>query len=71
LVVHLASIEAVRRAVPEAAAMAKVRSEDGLSMAYVFSFSASAGDGRDQALARFFFPVGGDVFEIGRGTIIL
>jgi PhzF family phenazine biosynthesis protein len=66
LVVPLASIEAVRRAVPEAAAMAKVRSEDGLSMAYVFSFSASAGggtDGRDQALARFFFPVGGAILE--------
>ncbi|HEV7356784.1 MAG TPA: PhzF family phenazine biosynthesis protein, partial [Steroidobacteraceae bacterium] len=43
---------------PEAAAMAKVRSEDGLSMAYVFSFS-----GRDQALARFFFPVGGAILE--------
>jgi PhzF family phenazine biosynthesis protein len=58
LVVPLASIDAVRRAVPEAAAMAKVRSEDGLSMAYVFSFS-----GRDQALARFFFPVGGAILE--------
>jgi PhzF family phenazine biosynthesis protein len=73
LVVPLTSIEAVRRAVPEAAAMAKVRSEDGLSMAYVFSFGgakagagASAGggtNGRDQALARFFFPVGGAILE--------
>jgi len=58
LVVPLTSIEAVRRAVPEAAAMAKVRSEDGLSMAYVFSMN-----GRDQALARFFFPVGGAILE--------
>jgi trans-2,3-dihydro-3-hydroxyanthranilate isomerase len=67
LVVPLTSIDAVRRAVPEAAAMAKVRSEDGLSMAYVFSFGgASAGGGthgRDQALARFFFPVGGAILE--------
>jgi PhzF family phenazine biosynthesis protein len=67
LVVPLTSIDAVRRAVPEAAAMAKVRSEDGLSMAYVFSFGgASAGggaNGRDQALARFFFPVGGAILE--------
>ena len=67
LVVPLTSTDAVRRAVPEAAAMAKVRSEDGLSMAYVFSLSgANAGggaDGRDQALARFFFPVGGAILE--------
>jgi trans-2,3-dihydro-3-hydroxyanthranilate isomerase len=67
LVVPLTSIDAVRRAVPEAAAMAKVRSEDGLSMAYVFSFgdpNAGGGtNGRDQALARFFFPVGGAILE--------
>jgi trans-2,3-dihydro-3-hydroxyanthranilate isomerase len=58
LVVPLTSIDAVRRAVPEAAAMAKVRSEDGLSMAYVFCTN-----GRDHALARFFFPVGGAILE--------
>jgi trans-2,3-dihydro-3-hydroxyanthranilate isomerase len=67
LVVPLTSVDAVRRAVPEAAAMAKVRSEDGLSMAYVFSFGgAQAGGGansRDQVLARFFFPVGGAILE--------
>jgi len=73
LVVPLTSIDAVRRAVPEAAAMAKVRSEDGLSMAYIFGFGdANAGggagagggtNGRDQALARFFFPVGGAILE--------
>jgi trans-2,3-dihydro-3-hydroxyanthranilate isomerase len=67
LVVPLTSTDAVRRALPEAAAMADVRSEDGLSMAYVFSFNgANAGgvaQGRDQALARFFFPVGGAILE--------
>lgn len=67
LIVPLTSIDAVRRALPEAAAMAKVRSEDGLSMAYVFSLDAAPGGvgtgGRGQALARFFFPVGGAILE--------
>ena len=67
LVVPLTSTDAVRRAVPSAPGMAKVRSEDGLSMAYVFCLSGekSAGgtNGRDQALARFFFPVGGAILE--------
>jgi trans-2,3-dihydro-3-hydroxyanthranilate isomerase len=67
LVVPLTSTDAVRRAVPDAAAMADVRSEDGHSMAYVFSFGgANAGGvepGRDHALARFFFPVGGAILE--------
>jgi len=68
LVVPLTSIDAVRRAVPDAAAMAEIRSEDGLSMAYIFSFSGAnaggaAAKGRDQALARFFFPVGGAILE--------
>jgi trans-2,3-dihydro-3-hydroxyanthranilate isomerase len=64
LVVPLTSTDAVRRAVPTAQAMAKIVSEDGLSMAYVFclSSSSSAG-GRDRALARFFFPVGGAILE--------
>ncbi len=62
LVVPLASIDAVRRAAPEAAAMARVRSEDGLSMAYVFAFSGSE-NGRARALARFFFPVGSAILE--------
>jgi trans-2,3-dihydro-3-hydroxyanthranilate isomerase len=68
LVVPLTSTDAVRRAAPTASAMANIRSEDGLSMAYVFSLSSvgSAGGsarGRDQALARFFFPVGSAILE--------
>jgi len=78
LVVPLTSTDAVRRAVPSAPGMAKIRSEDGLSMAYVFSLGGAnssggavgggaagggAASGRDQALARFFFPVGGAILE--------
>jgi trans-2,3-dihydro-3-hydroxyanthranilate isomerase len=63
LVVPLASADAVRRAVPSAAAMAKIRSEEGQSTAYVFCLSGTAVGGRDQALARFFFPVGGAILE--------
>jgi trans-2,3-dihydro-3-hydroxyanthranilate isomerase len=63
LVVPLTSTDAVRRAVPSAAAMAKIRSEDGQSMTYVFCLSGTAAAGRDQALARFFFPVGGSILE--------
>jgi trans-2,3-dihydro-3-hydroxyanthranilate isomerase len=58
LVVPLTSLDAVRRTTPVPSAMAKIRSEDGLSMAYVFSF----GD-EGKALARFFFPVGGAILE--------
>jgi PhzF family phenazine biosynthesis protein len=68
LVVPLTSTAAVRRAVPSAPGMAKIVSEDGLSMAYVFCSSGEnstggAANGRDQALARFFFPVGGAILE--------
>jgi trans-2,3-dihydro-3-hydroxyanthranilate isomerase len=63
LVVPLTSSDAVRRAVPSSASMAKILSEDGLSMAYVFCLSGKTADGRDQALARFFFPVGGAILE--------
>jgi trans-2,3-dihydro-3-hydroxyanthranilate isomerase len=63
LVVPLTSTEAVRRAVPSAAAMAKIVSEDGLSMAYVFCMNGTGAGGRDQALARFFFPSGGSILE--------
>jgi PhzF family phenazine biosynthesis protein len=63
LVVPLTSTDAVRRAVPSAAAMAQIVSEDGHSMAYVFCLSGAAAGGRDQALARFFFPVGGAILE--------
>jgi trans-2,3-dihydro-3-hydroxyanthranilate isomerase len=62
LVVPLTSADAVRRAAPEAAAMAKVRSEDGLSMAYLFAFSGRDNT-RARALARFFFPVGSAILE--------
>ena len=62
LVVPLISPDAVRRAAPQAAAMAKIRSEDGLSMAYVFAFSGRD-NARAQALARFFFPVGTAILE--------
>ncbi len=63
LVVPLTSTDAVRRAVPSAAAMAKIRSEEGQSTAYVFCLSGTSVGGRDQALARFFFPVGGAILE--------
>jgi PhzF family phenazine biosynthesis protein len=62
LVVPLTSVDAVRRAAPEPAAMAKVRSEDGLSMAYVFAFNGRENE-RARALARFFFPVGTAILE--------
>jgi trans-2,3-dihydro-3-hydroxyanthranilate isomerase len=58
LVVPLTSMDAVLRATPVASAMAKVRSEDGLSMAYVFCLS-----GEGESLARFFFPSGGAILE--------
>jgi PhzF family phenazine biosynthesis protein len=72
LVVPLTSIEAVRRAVPEASAMNEIRSEDRLSMAYLFSIggesrggeiAGSTEKGRTPALGRFFFPVGGAILE--------
>jgi trans-2,3-dihydro-3-hydroxyanthranilate isomerase len=58
LVVPLTSTDAVRKAAPLPSAMAKILSEDGLSTAYVFCMS-----GKSQALARFFFPVGGAILE--------
>jgi trans-2,3-dihydro-3-hydroxyanthranilate isomerase len=58
LVVPLTSTDAVRKAAPVPSAMARVLSEDGLSMAYVFCLS-----GAKQALARFFFPAGGAILE--------
>jgi len=63
LVVPLTSIDAVRRAVPSAAAMAKIVSEDGQSMAYIFCQEGRAAGARDLALARFFFPTGGAILE--------
>jgi trans-2,3-dihydro-3-hydroxyanthranilate isomerase len=63
LVVPLTSTEAVRRALPSGQAMAKIVSEDGLSMAYVFCLDGASADGRNRALARFFFPSGGAILE--------
>ena len=58
LVVPLASVEAVRRVSPQPQALQKIRSEDGLSMAYVFAF-----EGAGAAVARFFFPQGPSIME--------
>jgi PhzF family phenazine biosynthesis protein len=63
LVVPLTTNEAVRRAVPVPSAMADIRSEDGLSMAYVFCMGEEHSGGRTEALARFFFPSGGAILE--------
>jgi PhzF family phenazine biosynthesis protein len=62
LVVPLSSTDAVRRAVPVTSEMAKIRSEDGLSMAYIFCLQSEPG-GRTRALARFFFPNAGAILE--------
>jgi trans-2,3-dihydro-3-hydroxyanthranilate isomerase len=58
LVVPLTSTEAVKRAKPDSPALNRLRSEDGQSQAYVFAF-----DGTARALARFFFPQGGNFLE--------
>jgi PhzF family phenazine biosynthesis protein len=58
LVVPLTSSDAVRRAAPDSQLLNGIRSEDGQSMAYVFSF-----DGAGRALARFFFPQGTAILE--------
>jgi len=58
LVVPLNSEEAVRRVAPRSLAMQSVRSEDGMSMAYVFAVN-----GGSTALARFFFPQGAAILE--------
>jgi trans-2,3-dihydro-3-hydroxyanthranilate isomerase len=58
LVVPLTSTDAVRKAAPVPSVMAKIRSEDGHSTAYVF---CSSGPGH--ALARFFFPTSGSILE--------
>ena len=58
LVVPLASADAVRRAAPQPHAMQNVRSEEGMSMAYVFAWSSAT-----STLARFFFPKGSAILE--------
>jgi PhzF family phenazine biosynthesis protein len=58
LIVPLASEVAVHRAAPRAEAPARMKSEDGSSMAYVFAFT-----GERRILARFFFPSGASLLE--------
>jgi len=58
LIVPLTSADAVRRASPRPAAFEQLKSEDGLSMAYVF-----APDGAGRLMARFFFPQGPIMLE--------
>jgi len=58
LIVPLRSLEAVRRAAPQPSAFDAVRSEDGISMAYVF-----AERNPSATLARFFFPSGTAMLE--------
>lgn len=60
LIVPVASPEAVRRARPRADAFARLKSEDGHSMAYVF---ADAGTAAGTVVSRFFFPSGAAVLE--------
>lgn len=60
LVVPVVSADAVARARPRADAFARLKSEDGQSMAYVF---ADAGDAAGTVTARFFFPSGAAILE--------
>jgi PhzF family phenazine biosynthesis protein len=60
LIVPVATPEAVRRARPRADAFARLKSEDGHSMAYVF---ADGGDASGAVVARFFFPSGPAILE--------
>jgi PhzF family phenazine biosynthesis protein len=57
LMIPLKSVEAVRRVRPKADVFARLKSEDGQSMAYVFF-----DDGREVE-ARFFFPSGPAILE--------
>jgi len=58
LIVPLNSTDAVRRAAPQPNAFARIQSENGAGMAYVFAESGAA-----QTLARFFFPQKGAMLE--------
>ncbi len=60
LVVPVASREAVRRALPKADGFARLKSEDGQSMAYVFH---DDGDAAGTVESRFFFPNGTAILE--------
>jgi PhzF family phenazine biosynthesis protein len=68
LVVPLATEDAVRRAQPQFARLSAIRSEDGISMAYLFTERNHAGgrgadSGKRRTLARFFFPQNGSMTE--------
>jgi trans-2,3-dihydro-3-hydroxyanthranilate isomerase len=73
LIIPLTSADAVRRARPHPDALERLKSEDGGSMAYVFSARGAAHSMRGPAsgaevkrqllLARFFFPQGPSVLE--------
>lgn len=58
LIIPLKTEAAVRRAKPDSGLFAKVTSEDGHSMAYVFAETASG-----RLLSRFFFPSGSAILE--------
>lgn len=58
LIIPLNSEDAVRRARPDSAAFAAVKSEDGHSMAYIFAQTAPG-----RLLSRFFFPGGSAILE--------
>ena len=58
LVVPLTSLDAVRRAAPQAQSMQHIRSEDEIGMVYLCAPSAA-----DTMLARFFFPQGAAILE--------
>ena len=64
LIVPLNSADAVRRTAPVPAAFERIKSEDGIGMAYVFADvgPAEAG-GPARTLARFFFPNAGALLE--------
>jgi PhzF family phenazine biosynthesis protein len=64
LIVPLTSEDAVRRARPQPDLLARIESEEGGSMAYVFAPRKGAAAGkRELLLARFFFPQGPAVLE--------
>jgi len=63
LIVPLNSTDAVRRTAPIPDAFAKIKSEDGIGMAYVFAERGPADGGPAKTLARFFFPNAGSLLE--------
>ncbi len=63
LIVPLRSTDAVRRTAPIPGAFTKIKSEDGIGMAYVFAERGPIGAGPSETLARFFFPNAGAMLE--------